>query len=133
MKRKVTLAIFDNDLRLNIGKYELSKDGTRIIAKSGGTANWKPSFNNESFLEFPKPWYMGGGWKRIYFVKKKGAECVNFKTGEVSGPDEEELKEAIGAVAFKNLGKDDNTVTWVNYVTLAFAVLTFLVVSGLLR
>ena len=90
MARKVTLAIFDNDLKTTIKKYPLSKDGTKIIVTSGGEGNWAPSFDNDSFIEFPKPWYKGGGWQRIYFVKKKGDKCVNFKSDPptIPGPSE---------------------------------------------
>jgi len=138
MVRKVTLAIFDNDLRVKVKKYELSEDGTKIKVKSGGEAHWMPSFDNDSFIEFPyrsllSPWKTS--WRRVYFVKKKGAKCVNFKTDPttVSGPDPEQMKEAIGATLLKDLGKDDNTVTWISYATLAVSVLILLVVSGVLR
>lgn len=133
MTRKVELAIFDSDLRVKLGKYEISKDGSKIVVKSGGAGNWTPSFDNESFIEFPKPWYRGGGWKRVYFVKKKGAECVNFSTGKVTGPSEEELKEAIGAVAFKSLGKEDKESTFINYLTLAIAFIILLSEFGVFR
>ena len=135
MKRKVTLAIFENDLRLKISKYELSKDGSKIIVKSGGGANWSPSFDNNSFLEFPKKkWEIWKPkWTRIYFVKKKGSDCVNFNTEKVTGPSQEDLEIAVGATLLKDLGQEDKKPTWVSYVTLAFVVLTFLVVSGLVR
>ncbi len=135
MARKVKVAIFDNDLKCKVGKYALSKDGTKIIIKSGGEANWAPSFDNDSFIEFPKSRWKGGGYKRIYFVKKKGEKCVNFKSdpATISGPSEEELKRAIGAVAFGNLGKDDNQPTWISYATLAISFIVLLLVSGVLR
>lgn len=138
MTRKVTLAIFDNDLRVKLKKYELSEDGTKIKVKSGGEAHWMPSFDNDSFIEFPyrsllSPWKTS--WRRVYFVKKRGAKCVNFKADPttVSGPDPEQMKEAIGATLLKDLGKDDNTVTWISWATLAVSVLILLVVSGVLR
>ncbi len=135
MARKVTLAIFDNDLKLEIGKYSLSKDGTKIIVKSGGDANWAPSFDNDSFLEFPKARWKGGGYNRIYFVKKKGAKCVNFKADPptVTGPSEEQLKEAMGSVAFKNLGKEDKEPTLISYLTLAIAFIILLAEMGVFR
>jgi len=136
MARKVTLAIFDNDLRIKQGKYELSKDGTKIIVKSGGEAHWAPSFDNDSFLEFPyraltSPWKLS--YRRIYFVKKKGSECVNFTTGKVTGPSEEQLKEAIGAIAFKNLGKEDKETTLISYLTLGIAFIILLSQLGVFR
>ena len=138
MTRKVTLAIFDNDLRVKLKKYELSEDGTKIKVKSGGEAHWMPSFDNDSFIEFPyrsllSPWKTS--WRRVYFVKKRGAKCVNFKADPttVSGPDPEQMKEAIGATLLKDLGKDDNTVTWISWATLVVSILILLVVSGVLR
>lgn len=138
MARKVTLAIFDNDLRVKLNKYELSENGTKIKVKSGGDAHWMPSFDNDSFIEFPyrslfSPWKTS--WRRVYFVKKRGSKCVNFKAEPttVSGPDPEQMKEAIGATLLKELGKDDNTVTWISWATLAVSVLVLLVVSGVLR
>ena len=138
MARKVILAVFDNDLRVKLKKYELSEDGTKIKVKSGGEGHWMPSFDNDSFIEFPYRalssfWKIS--WRRVYFVKKRGANCVNFKTDPttVSGPDPEQAKEAIGATLLKELGKDDNTVTWINWATLAVSVLVLLVVSGVLR
>ena len=138
MARKVKLAIFDNDLRVKQGNYELSDDGTKIKVKSGGEAHWMPSFDNDSFIEFPyrslfSLWKTS--WRRVYFVKKKGAKCVNFKTDPptITGPSEEQLKEAIGVIAFKNLGKEDNSPTWISYVTLVISILVLLIVSGALR
>ena len=137
MTRKVTLAIFDNDLKTTIGKYPLSKDGTKIIVTSGGEANWAPSFDNDSFIEFPKKkWeFWKPRWTRIYLVKKKGSKCVNFKSDPptIPGPSEEELKRAIGAVAFKNLGKEDKESTLISYLTLAIAFIILLSQLGVFR
>ena len=136
MTRKVILAIFDNDLKAKVGKYELSKDGGKIVVKSGGDAHWMPSFDNDSFIEFPfrspfSPWKKS--YRRIYFVKKKGTACVNFTTGKVSGPSEEQLKEAMGSVAFKNLGKEDKETTLISYLTLAIAFIILLSQMGVFR
>lgn len=135
MARKVKVAIFDNDLKSEVGKYALSKDGTKIIIKSGGEANWAPSFDNDSFIEFPKPRWKGGGYERIYFVKKKGSKCVNFKSDPptIPGPSEEELKRAIGAVAFKNLGKEDKESALISYLTLAIVFIVLLSQLGVFR
>jgi len=137
MVRKVTLAIFDNDLKSEVAKYPLSKDGTKIKVKSGGEANWFPSFDNDSFIEFPKKkWqFWKPQWTRIYFVKKKGAACVNFKSDPptITGPSEEQLKQAIGAVAFENLGKEDREPKLINYLTLAIAFIILLSQMGVFR
>lgn len=135
MVRKVKLAIFDNDLKATVKKYPLSKDGTKIIVASGGTANWAPSFDNDSFIEFPRPRWKGGGYERIYYVKKKGVKCVNFKSDPptIPGPSEEELKRAIGAVAFGNLGKEDKESTLISYITLAIVFIVLLSQLGVFR
>lgn len=135
MARKVKLAIFDNDLKATVKQYPLSKDGTKIIVVSGGEANWAPSFDNDSFIEFPKPRWKGGGYERIYFVKKKGSKCVNYKSDPptVTGPSEEQLKEAIGAVAFGNLGKEDKESMLISYITLAIVFIVLLSQLGVFR
>ena len=121
MARKVNVAIFDNDLRVEIKKCEISELGNKIKIASGGTGNWKPSFDNDSFLEFPYRalssfWKIS--WKRIYFVKKKGKKCVNFNTGEVTGPDLEELKRAIGATGLDKLGNQKQVIHFIFYIIL---------------
>ena len=124
MARKVKLAIFDNDLRIEQKEYEVSKDGTKISVVSGGEAHWMPSFDNHSFLEFPyraisSPWKIS--WRRVYFVKKKGSKCVNFQTDPitVSGPDPEQLKEAVGATLLGKLGIDAPEIPiWIFYIIL---------------
>jgi len=135
--RKVKVAIFDNDLKSEVGKYAISKSGTQIIIKSGGEANWAPSFDNDSFIEFPKrKWeFWKPEWSRIYFVKKKGSKCVNFKSDPptITGPSEEQLKEAMGAVAFGNLGKEDKESKLINYLTLAIAFIILLSQMGVFR
>lgn len=121
MVRKVRLAIFDNDLKAKVKKYEISTDGTKIKVVSGGEGHFMPSFDNNSFIDLP---YRGFSfWKisyrRLYFVKKKGEKCVNFSTGEVSGPDPEQLKEAIGATLLGDLGKEGPEIPiWLIYLLL---------------
>ena len=121
MARKVKLAIFDNDLKATVGKYEISKDGTKISVVSGGEGHWMPTFNNDSFIDMPyrsifSLWKVS--YNRQYFVKKKGKKCVNFKTGEVSGPDPEQLKEAIGTTLLSELGKDKTETPMIWYIML---------------
>jgi hypothetical protein len=135
MARKVKLAIFDNDLKATFGKYPLSKDGSKIVVTSGGGANWAPSFDNNSFIEFPKSRWKGGGHERIYLVKKKGSKCVNFSSDPptIPGPSEEQLKEAMGSVAFGNLGKEDKESMLINYITLAIVFIVLLSQLGVFR
>ena len=58
---------------------------------------------------------------------------VNFTTAKVSGPSEEQLKEAMGSVAFKNLGKEDKETTLISYLTLAIAFIILLSQLGVFR
>jgi hypothetical protein len=121
MVRKVKLAIFDNDLKATVGKYEISSDGTKIKVISGGEGHFMPSFGNDSFIDLPyrnifSPWKIS--YNRIYFVKKKGDKCVNFQTGEVFNPDPEQLKEAIGATLLGELGKDKTETPIIWYIIL---------------
>ena len=140
MTRKVNVAVFDNDLRVEILKREISDKGNKIRIASGGTANWKPSFDNDSFLEFPrgKLEFWRPKWTRYYIVKKKGSKCVNFsvKPPTISGPDPEEMKEAVGSTMLGQIGKDKQDMTWWNWAVLGLAFLTFMLVlnmSGVLR
>ena len=128
------MAIFDTDLKATIKKYELSEDGTKIIVKSGGKGHWMPSFDNDSFIEFPKKkWEIWKPeWTKIYFVKKKGAACVNFKTKPVvvSGPDPEQLSEAVGAVMFDKIGKQEQETPLISYATLVIVVIILMRLFG---
>ena len=121
LARKVKLAIFDNDLKATIGKYELSEDGIKIRVQSGGEAHWMPFFDNDSYIEMPKPWYKGGKWERLYFVKKKAKKCVNFQTDPptVYGPDEEQIKKAVAATIVHKLGESEPPFPiWMFYLML---------------
>ena len=134
MVRKVKLAVFDNDLKLVIKKYPLSIDGTKISVVSGGEAHWAPGFDTDSFLEFPKKkWELWKPeWTRIYFVKKKGEKCVNFKTGKVSGPDPEQLKEAVGTTMLGKIGQTKEETPFVLWLLLAGIVFLILIQLGVL-
>ena len=135
-KRKVTLAIFDNDLRAKVGKYPVSDDGTKIRVVSGGENHHMPSFDNDSFIEFPKRL---GGWKKVYFVKGKGKKCVDFK-GDIPTifpPDPEALKRANANLLATKIGQDANQGTpWYIWAILIFSFLSFFLLvqmSGVLR
>lgn len=123
MTRKITAAIFDNDLKCEIRKFEVSEDGTKIRIQSGGEGHFMPKFDNNSFLEFPtrKKFLLFGErvYRRYYIVKKKGSACVNFRTGEVSGPDLEQLKKALAASSLDKLGKQEPPFpSWTIYLIL---------------
>ena len=123
MARKITAAIFDNDLKCLVKKFEISDDGTKIRIQSGGEGHFMPTFDNNSFLEFPtrKKFLLFGEriYKRFYIVKKKGSACVNFRTGAVLGPDPEQMKKALAAASLDKLGKQEPPFpTWIIYLIL---------------
>ena len=141
MTRKVTLAIFDNDLRAKVGKYPISDDGTKIRVVSGGENHHMPAFDNDSFIEFPKKWFQfwKPTWTKIYFVKGKGKKCIDFK-GEpviIFPPDPEALKKSNLNLLATKIGKDtDQGTPWCSWITLIFSLLSFfllLQMSGVLR
>jgi len=122
MSKKVKLAIVDNDGKARtVKKYPISEDGTKIRVVSGGEGHFMPSFDNDSFVEFPKKLFgiIPSGWDRVYMVKKRGKACINFQSGKVEGPDPEQLKEAVGSTMLNQLGKDKPPFpTWIIYFML---------------
>ena len=141
MTRKVTLAIFDNDLRCKIGKYPVSDDGTKIRVVSGGENHHMPSFDTDSYLEHPKKrWEIWKPqWTRIYYVKGKGKKCIDFKgeTPTIFPPDPEALKKSNLNLLATKIGKDTNQGTpwyiWAILITSGLSFLLLLQMSGVLR
>jgi hypothetical protein len=80
MTKKVKLAIFDRDLKAREYKhFDVTDDGSKIRVRSGGKRNFNPTFDNDSFIEFPRPRYLGGGWDRVYFARNGAKACVRFR------------------------------------------------------
>lgn len=109
-EEKVKVAIFDNDGTIRkIGKYPISARGDKIQIVSGGENHWMPAFDRNSALYFPrfKRFILFGkrNYEALYIVRRKGAKCVNFQTGEVFGPDPEQTKEAIANTLLREVGK----------------------------
>ena len=135
---KIEVAIYDNDLKIRtMKKYEVSDDGTQIRIISGGEGHFMPKFDQSSFLEFGgrKKFLLFGEreWKRIYFVKKKGAKCVNFATGEVTGPSPEESKKAIGATLLHQIGQEKQDTPWQMWALLAINIFILAIVAGVVN
>ena len=122
MSKKVKLAIFDSDLKARtVKKYPVTDDGSKIRVVSGGENHFMPSFDNDSFIEFPRRSLLppfGIKWDRVYFARKKAKKCVNFKTGEVPGPDPELVKKAAGMTMLTELGKDKTDIHPLFYIML---------------
>ena len=130
MTKKVELAVFDKDLKVRtLGKFPVSQDGTKISVKRGGKGNFNPTFDNESFIEFPKRF---GGWRRIYLVRKGAKACVNFQTEDVEGPDPELVIEAAESEILRNIGKDKEETPIITYLILGAIILIALKVFGVI-
>ena len=133
MTRKAKLFVFDNDLKVNVGKYPISDSGDKIRVKSGGEGHFMPSIDTESYLEFPRKFlFFTFGYEKIYFARKLSKKCVNFQTEVITGPDPEAVKIAAGATMLKDLGKEKQDTTIIQWITLAAVVLILLKVLGVL-
>jgi len=139
MNKMVNVAIFDNDLRCEIKKREVSDDGTKIRIKSGGEGHFMPTFDNDSFLEFPrrKKYLLFGEtlFKRYYIVKKRASACVNFKTDPptIGLPDPEQLKQANMNFLATQVGKDRSSdVPWYVWVQLGLILFLTLMQMGVI-
>lgn len=134
--RKVAVAIIDNDMVCRVGKYPISDDGTQIRIQSGGEGHFMPKFDLHSALDLPrrKKFFLFGSliYQKIYFVKKRGERCINFKTEEVPGPSPEELKQAVGATMLRDIGKVKQDTTLLQYVMLGALFLILMKVFGMI-
>ncbi len=136
MTKKVKLAIFDKDLKARTYEnFPLSKDGTRISVRRGGKRNFNPTFDMDSYIEFPErslvpPFPIK--WKRVYFVRNGAKACVNFQTEKVEGPDADLVMEAAEAEILKGIGKDKQETPLILYIILAAVLLTALKVLGVI-
>ena len=132
MTRKLKLAVFDIDLIASVKSYPVSDSGDRIRVVKGGENHFMPKFDNTSYLEFPRPWYKGRGTERMYFARKLSKKCVDFQTEAVAGPDPEAIKIAAGATMLKDLGKEKQDTSMIQWITLAAVILILLKVLGVL-
>jgi len=136
MSKKVKLAIIDNDGKARtVKEYPISEDGTKIRVVSGGEGHFMPAFDNDSFVEFPKKFLgiINLGWDRVYMVKKRAKSCINFKTEKVSGPDPEQLKEAVGSTMLNQLGHEKPPFpSWMIYFILLLSIGIALKVFGVI-
>jgi len=135
MADKLELAIIDEDLKARtVKKYPVSDSGYQIKVKKGGEAHFMPKFDNDSFIDLPRKLFFPfkTGWRRIYFAKKGAKKCVNFKTGEVHGPDPERVMEAAGSTMLKDLGKEKQETSMFMWIQLALTVIILLKVLGVI-
>lgn len=136
MTKKVKLAVFDKDLKARIyKKFSVTDDGAKIQVRRGGKANFNPTFDNDSYIEFPrrsllKPWAIV--WDRVYFAPNGAKKCVNFRTNAVLDPDPTEVMKAAGTEMLKNLGKEKAETPLLTYIMLGILVLVLLKVFGMI-
>lgn len=137
MTKKVKVAIFDRDLKARTFKsFPVSDDGSRIRINPSGKGYFAPKFDNDSYIELPRrsllmPWKIV--WDRIYFVRRGADTCVNFRTGEVPGPDPELVKMAAGTELLKNLGREKPETPVLLYIIFFIVLLILLKVMGVIR
>jgi len=135
MDDKVKVAVFDKDGRIRtLAKKSLTKDGSKIKVKEGGDAHWSPEFDNHSFLEFPRPWYLGGGWNRLYFVRNHSAKCVDFKDdpATIYGPDPEVVIKAAEDAIRKSMKQEDPQTPLILYLMFGANIIILLKVLGVI-
>ena len=153
MGKKVKIAIFDKDQRVELKEYELSNNGNRINIVPEGAGYFMPEIGPTTFLDWPlrKKYLLFGApmYKRVYFSLKKGAKCLDFakrianydeetKLGMlIYGPDVEQVKRANLNLLAEKIGVDNNPKTpWYIWAILIFSLLSFfllLSMSGVLR
>ncbi len=135
MNEKVKVAVFDKDGKIrHLGNKPLSKDGSRIKIKEGGRGQFKPLFDNHSYLEFPKPKYLGGGWDRIYFVRNHAKKCVDFKDdpATVYGPDPDVVINAAEDAIRKSMKQEDPETPIILYLMFGAVLIILLKVLGVI-
>ena len=122
MSKKVILAVFDKDLKARrYGKFPISKSGSKILVKTGGKRNFNPTFDNESFIEFPyrslfSPWKTS--YRKVYFVRNGAKACVNFQTETVLDPDPELVIKAAENAILESIGSEKTETPFILYLLL---------------
>ena len=124
-EEKVTVAIYDPaDLKVReMGKFPIAKNGHQIRIKSGGEGHFMPTFDTDSFLQFPKKrlgGLLGTTYEKTYIVPKMGTSCVNFKIPKVDEIDilkiKRDIEEAAGNKILRNIGSDEKETPMLQYI-----------------
>ena len=141
MGDKVKTAVFGRDMRVELKDYKLSASGNKINIVESGEGYFMPEILPSSFLEWPirKKFLLFGPriYKRIYFVLKKGAKCIDFNDATIIyGPDTEQLKKANMAVLAQKIASDTNKGTpWYIWAIFLFSLLSLVLllrISGVI-
>lgn len=136
MTKKVILAVFDRDLKARLhGKYPVTDDGSKIRVRTGGKRNFNPSFDNNSYIEFPYQnlfTLFRTRWRRVYFVRNGAKACVNFRTEEVLEPDPESVMRAAENKILESIGSEKVETAFITYIILVVLVGIALKVFGVI-
>lgn len=136
MQRKVRVALFDKDLKVEIKKFPLTADGAKIDITQGGKAHFKPKIGTTHYLDMPsrKKYLLFGErlYNKTYFAMKWAKTVVDFVTPEVSGPDPEEVMKAAENKILESKGKQKQEMSTVMWGILLLLVLIFLKTFGIL-
>ena len=131
MADKVKIAVFGNDLRVELKDKELSAKGNKISIVPEGAGYFMPEIGPTTFLDWPsgRRFILFGPrtYKRIYFSKKKAAKCVDFGNddGIVYGPDEEQLKKANLNLLAERIGQEaQKGVPWYMWAILGSSLIS---------
>ena len=115
--------------------FPVSESGDKIHVKQGGKEHFKPTFDNDSYIEFPKrafPAFWQIRWERVYFARKLAKKCVNFRTGELAGPSPEFVEEMATKIMLDKLNKQKQEMSWQIWAILAISIFTLLQVMGVI-
>lgn len=113
MARKVTLATYGQDLKVELKEYPLNEKETAIEITKSGKAYWQPKIGPTKFLDFPalKKFLLFGPrrYKRVYIAPKMGKSCIDFSLKEPApeGIDTKVAERAAGAEIIRNMGRGE--------------------------
>ena len=130
------MAVYDKDLKARTYRsFPVTDDGAKIQVRRGGKANFNPSFDNDSFIEFPKrslfrPWKIV--WNRVYFAPNGAKACVNFQTKTILDPDPGQVMKAASSTMLQNLGKEKSETPTLTYITLFLLIAILLKLFGVI-
>ena len=119
MSNKVKVAVFDKDQKVRkLQMCEITKDGSKIKINKGGKKHFYPSFDRSSFLNWPKPFYLGGGYEPIYIVRNHADACVNFETQKVPDVSLEQIEEAAQNEILRGIGTEEKETPFAQYFSI---------------
>lgn len=130
---KMKVAIYDKDIKARtIKKYPISPNGHQISIKRGGKANFNPEFDNDCVIKIKVPFWKvwKAGWEELCLVPQGASRCINFKTQEVTGPNEDDVKRAAENTLLTNLGKEKQETPTITYISVILLVLVLMRLFG---